>query len=271
MEIFMKKIVCLLCASLAVLFIAGCSKKSAEDNSLQALISRGEFVLGLDDSFPPLGFRSDSNEIIGFDIDLGKEVASRLGVKFRAQPINWDAKEQELATGNIDCIWNGLTITDARKKALSFTKPYLKNAQVVVVKKNSNIKNLKDLAQKTIGLQAGSSAADAVEDSVEFRKSIKSIVEFKDNITALNDLEIGGVDAVVMDLVVANYAISTFSKPFEVLKEGLLPEEYGIAFRKGDEKLTQKVQSILEEMANDKTVEKISTKWFGSDITVIAK
>lgn len=267
----MKKIVTSVCALLAVALIAGCSKKSAVDNSLEDLLARGEFVLGLDDSFPPLGFRNDANEIVGFDIDLAKEVASRLGVKFRAQPIDWNSKEQELATGNIDCIWNGLTITELRQKTISFTKPYLNNAQVVVVKKSSNIKTLADLAQKTIGLQAGSSASDAVEAAVDFKKSIKSVIEFKENITALNDLEIGGVDGVVMDLVVANYAIATSGKDFEVLAEGLLPESFGVGFRKNDVKLTEKVQSILEEMAADKTVEAISTKWFGSDVTVIAK
>ncbi len=267
----MKKTFVVLAFALAAAMLAGCSKKTAEDNSLEALKSRGEFILGLDDSFPPMGFRDDSNEIVGFDIDLAKEVASRLGVKFRAQPINWDSKEQELATGNVDCIWNGLTITEERKNALSFSKPYLKNAQVLVVRKNSGIKNLSDLKGKTIGLQAGSSAADALEAATEFKSSVKSVIEFKDNIMALNDLEVGGVDGVVMDLIVANYAIATSGKPFVVLEEQLSPEEYGIAFRKNDVKLTDAVQQTLEAMYKDGTVEKISTKWFGSDITSIGK
>ncbi len=267
----MKKTFVVLAFAVAVAMLAGCSKKSAEDNSLEALKSRGEFILGLDDSFPPMGFRDDSNEIVGFDIDLAKEVSSRLGVKFRAQPINWDSKEQELATGNVDCIWNGLTITEERKNALSFSKPYLKNAQVLVVRKNSGVTKLADLAGKTIGLQAGSSAADALEEAVEFKASVKSVIEFKDNIMALNDLEIGGVDGVVMDLIVANYAIATSGKPFVVLEEQLSPEEYGIAFRKNDVKLTDAVQQTLEAMYADGTVEKISTKWFGSDITSIGK
>ncbi len=267
----MKKMFAAFAVAAAVAMLAGCSKKTAEDNSLESLKARGEFVLGLDDSFPPMGFRDDSNEIVGFDIDLAKEVAARLGVKFRAQPINWDSKEQELATGNIDCIWNGLTITEERKNALSFSKPYLKNAQILVVRKDSGIKNLADLAGKTIGLQAGSSAADALEEAASFKSSVKSVIEFKDNIMALNDLEIGGVDGVVMDLIVANYAISTSGKPFTVLEEGLSPEEYGIAFRKNDVKLTNAVQEALEAMYADGTVEKISTKWFGSDITSIGK
>mgnify|MGYP004692758065 FL=1 len=127
------------------------------------------------------------------------------------------------------------------------------------------------MAGKKVGLQAGSSASDAVEASPDFKRSVKSIIEFKDNIMALNDLEIGGVDGVVMDLIVANYAIKTSGKPFEVLSEGLSPEEYGIAFRKGDVKLTNEVQKTLEAMAADGTVAKIAEKWFGSDITVIGK
>ena len=267
----MKKIAALVLAAAVLFGLASCKKKTANDNSLEDLIARGEFVLGLDDSFPPLGFRDDNNEIVGYDIDLAKEVALRLGVKFRAQPISWDAKEQELATGNIDCIWNGLTITPERLESLSFTKPYLDNDQVVVVTEKSGITTLDNLKGKVIGLQAGSSAADAVDASVDFKKSLSSITEFKDNITALNDLEIGGVDGVVMDSVVANYVIKTTGKPFAILSEGLSPEEYGVAFRKGDVKLTQKVQSVLEEMASDGTVAKISEEWFGSDISVIGK
>ena len=188
-------------AALVSAAFVGCKKTGGTDNSLADLKARGEFVLGLDDSFPPMGFRDENNEIVGFDIDLAKEVANRLGVKFRAQPINWDAKEQELSTGNIDCIWNGLTITEERKAMLSFSKPYLANEQIVVIRKNSGIKTLADLAGKTIGLQAGSSAADALDEAADFKKSLKNIVEFKENITALNDLEIGGVDGVVMDSI----------------------------------------------------------------------
>ncbi len=269
-----KTVVALLALAAFAGLFTGCNKKNAasgSDDSLNAIMERGKFVVGLDDSFPPMGFRDENNEIVGFDIDLAKEVASRLNLEFQAQPIDWSAKEQELNTGKIDCIWNGLTITEERLAALSFSKPYLENAQVLVVKKDSGIKTLADMAGKTIGLQSGSSAADALDASKDFKKSLKNVVEFKENVTALNDLEIGGVDGVVMDSIVANYSITTTGKPFEVLEEGLAPEEYGIAFRKSDVALTEKVQQTLEEMKKDGTVERISTKWFGSDITVIGK
>ena len=252
--------------------ITGCGKgKAGGDTSLDALKSRGVFVLGLDDSFPPLGFRNEANEIVGYDIDLAKEVASRLGVTFKAQPIDWDSKEMELNTGKIDCIWNGLTITEERLNTLSFTKPYLKNMQVVVVRNDSSIEKLSDMAGKKIAIQSGSSAQDAVDGAPEFKASLKEVVPFEQNLLALNDLSIGGVDGVVMDSVVAEYAIKMSQLPFHVLPEGLAAEEYGIAFRKGDAALTAEVQKILEEMAADGTVAKISGKWFGSDISVIGK
>lgn len=267
----MKKLmaIVLICASIFTVF--GCKKTQKGDNSLVELKQRGKFVLGLDDSFPPLGFRDDDNQIVGYDIDLAKEVAKRLGVEFVAQPISWDAKEMELNTGKIDCIWNGLTITEERKQALAFTFPYLNNAQVLIVRNDSGIKTLADMKGKSVGIQSGSSAQDAVEGNAAFSSSLGEKVMFKDNITALNDLDIGGVDGVVMDSVVGNYSISQTGKPFSVLDEVLSNEEYGIAFRKGDIKLRDEVQNILLDMAKDGTVAAISQKWFGKDISVIGK
>lgn len=267
----MKKIALVVAAVALVAGLAGYKKASKVDNSLEELKSRGVFVLGLDDSFPPMGFRNDDDEIVGFDIDLAKEVASRLGVSFKAQPIDWDAKEMELSTGKIDCIWNGLTITAEREAALSLTKPYLNNDQVLVVRKDSGLSKLSDFAGKVIGVQSGSSAQDAIKDNEEFANSVKDVIFFKENITALNDLVIGGLDGVVMDSIVAAYDISQSKKPLVLIPEVLAQEGYGIAFRKNDIKLRDAVQETLEAMKADGTVERISTKWFGSDITVIGK
>jgi polar amino acid transport system substrate-binding protein len=154
---------------------------------------------------------------------------------------------------------------------MAFTKPYLKNAQVVVVKKGSGYASLASLKGKKVGLQAGSSAADALEAAKDFRASLKQVVEFKDNLTALMDLESKGVDAVVMDLIVANDNIKRSGKGFAVLPESLAPENYGVGFRKGDLALRDAVQATLEAMAKDGTIAKITTKWFGSDISVVGK
>ncbi len=272
----MKKIA-LIIAALALLVSAPAfskakkTKKAKNANPVEALKARGTFVLGLDDSFPPLGFRDDNNEIVGYDIDLAKEVAKRLGVNFKAQPIDWDAKEMELETGKIDCIWNGFTITEDRKAALSMTFAYLDNEQVVVVRKDSGIKTLADMKGKIIGIQSGSSAQEALDDNADFKKALADIVSYKDNITALNDLKIGGVDGVVMDSVVANYSIAQTGEPFEVLEQALANEEYGIGFRRKETELRAEVEKILRAMAADGTIAAISVKWFGKDISVVGK
>jgi polar amino acid transport system substrate-binding protein len=242
------------------------------DASLQTILDKCVLVLGLDDSFPPMGFRDENNEIVGYDIDLAKEVARRLGITLKPQPIDWNAKEQELATGEIDCIWNGFTITEERKQVLTFTKPYLKNAQVIVVKGNSPVNSLSDLAGKTAGTQAGSSSVDAIDDAPEFKASLKGeVIEYKDFLTALMDLDVGGVDAIVIDLVVANDNINRSGKDFRILGETLGEEEFGIGFRKGELALANKVWETLEGMAADGTVARIATKWLGADISIIGK
>ncbi|MCX7656815.1 MAG: amino acid ABC transporter substrate-binding protein [Treponemataceae bacterium] len=258
--------------AIMLLGMVGCAKKeSTEDLSLKKIKEKGAFVLGLDDAFPPMGYRNEQNEIVGYDIDLAREVARRLGVQLVLQPIDWNAKEQELNTGKIDCIWNGFTITEERAKNLLFTKPYLKNAQVVVVKKTSPYQTLEDLKGKTLGLQAGSSAAEALNASEEFKKTLKKIVEFKDNLTALMDLEIGGVDGVLMDRIVANDTIQRSGKAFRIILPGLAEEEFGIGFRKQDIALRDAVEQALLEMAKDGKLAEITTTWFGEDISILGK
>lgn len=266
----MKKMIMVVAAVALAVTFAGCKKKTG-DNSLEELKSKGKFILGLDASFPPMGSKDNDGNIIGYDIDLAKEVAKRLGVEFVAQPINWDAKEFELNSGNIDCIWNGLTLTEERKNAFACTKPYLNNDQVLVVRKNSAIKSLKDAAGKKIAIQKGSSAQEALNDNPEFTNSLQEVLKFDDNIVALQDLIIRGCDGVVVDSVVAFWYIKTNSAPLEIVDEILAKEEYGIAFRKNDVKLADEVQRILEEMAADGTVKSISESWFNEDISVIGK
>lgn len=267
----MKRIVfTFLLMTILVFTLSGCGDEQ-KDNSWKEVQKKGEFVLGLDDSFPPMGFRDANGEITGFDIDLAKEVCSRLQINLRVQPISWDAKEQELNTKNIDCIWNGLTITKERKEAMLFSEPYMDNRQILVVRANTDFTSLSDLADKKLGLQAGSSAMDALNSSTDFKESLAEVVEFDDNMTALMDLEMGGLDAVLMDEIVARFYIQQKNKSYIVLDEALAGEEYGIGFRKNDTELRDKVQATLEEMAADGTLAEISNKWFGEDITVVGE
>lgn len=244
-------------ALLSLLFLfTACSGSSAKDDDT--------LIVGIDDKFAPMGFRDENNEIVGFDIDLAKAAAKKMGKKVKFQPIDWSTKESELNSGRIDLIWNGYTITEERKKKVLFTKPYLKNAQVVVTLKDSPIDSLDDLAGKTVGLQSMSSAADALKADPIANK-VKSVTEYADNVLALADLKNRRVDAVVIDEVVIDYYMTKEKDQYKVLKETLAPEEYGVGVKKGNEKLLEELQKAMDELIADGTAAEISVKWFGED------
>ncbi|MBV7505778.1 amino acid ABC transporter substrate-binding protein [Bacillus sp. sid0103] len=254
----MKRLVTMfLVIAAAFTIITGCSSKSSEakDNTL---------VIGIDDKFAPMGFRDENNKIVGFDIDYASAAAEKMGKKVKFQPIDWSTKEAELSSGRIDLIWNGYTITDERKKKVLFTKPYLKNAQVVVTMADSKLSKLDDLTGKVVGLQTLSSAADALEAS-PIKAKIKTVTEFADNVQALTDLKSGRLDAVVIDEIVIDYYMTKEKEAFKILDESLAPEEYGIGVKKGNDQLLKNLQKALDEMNEDGTAEGISKKWFGEN------
>lgn len=239
-----------------------------QDSSLQDILTNGKLVVGLDASFPPMGFRDDDQNIIGFDIDVAKEVCKRMGIELELVPINWDAKEQELNTKNIDCIWNGMSYNDEREESMQLSQPYMKNTQVIVVLKESSAETLEDLTGKTVALQNGSTASDAMNNNKEFSESV-SIVKIDNNVQALMDLKVSGSDAVAIDEVVARYYMEKEPDTFKILEETLSEEEYVIGFRKGEMALCGEIEKQLKEMAADGTLAEISTTWFGKDITSI--
>ena len=223
--------------------------------------------MGLDDAFPPMGYREEgTNDIIGFDIDMAKEVASRLEVELELQPVIWDTIIEELNGGNIDLIWNGMSITPARQEKIIFTEPYLDNAQIIIVQKGSAINTKADLDGKIIGLQGGSSAMDAVQADEATYETFGDLVEFASNDEALLDLAAGRLDAVVVDQIVGRYYISKKADVYEVLEEDFGAEEFGIGFRKDDVAFRDAVQNALDDMKADGASAKISEKWFGADI-----
>ncbi len=236
-----------------------------EDKSLQNVLDSGKFILGLDATFKPMGFTDENDNIVGFDIDLAQEVCNRMGVELVKQPVDWDTKEQDLNAGKIDCIWNGLSVDEERKKVMDLSEPYMENEMIFVVKTDSDIATQADLDGKTVAVQSGSTAQKILAES---GMNITAI-ELATNVECLQQLDLALVDAVFLDVVVANYEISTSGKDYTILPDGLSPEEYAIGFRKGDTALREEVQRILSEMKADGTVEKISTKWFGSDVTII--
>lgn len=230
----------------------------------------GTLIVGFDQDFPPMGFVGDNGEYTGFDLDLAKEVASRLGLEYKAQPVAWDSKDMELESGNIDCIWNGFTIT-GREDDYTWTTPYMANKQVFVVANDSDIKSQADLAGKVVEVQADSSAEAALKENQDLANTFGQLLTTPDYNTAFMDLEQGAVDAVAMDVIVAGYQIKQRNADFKILDDSLSEEEYGIGFKKGNTELRDKVQGALEEMAADGTLAKISDEWFGEDVTTIGK
>lgn len=232
----------------------------------------GTFTVGFDQDFPPMGFVGDDGEYTGFDLELAQEVASRLGLEYVPQPIAWDAKDMELEAGTIDCIWNGFTM-NGREDAYTWSDPYMDNSQVFVVAADSGISTLADLAGKVVEVQTDSSAEAALKDNQELSSSFGTLQTVADYNTAFMDLEMGAVDAIAMDVIVAGYQIEQRADGdnYVILDETLAAEEYGIGFKKGNEELRDKVQAALEEMAADGTMAEISDKWFGRDVTVIEK
>ncbi len=246
---------------------AASAAPAANDDSLEKVMSAKKLVLGLDASFPPMGFTNESNEIVGFDIDMAQEVCDRLGIELVKQPINWDNKEEDLNLGKIDCIWNGMSINAARAEAMNLSDPYMQNEMIFVVPGNSDIKQIEDLSGKTVGVQTGSTAQEILE-AWELYPNV-TVTALEDNVTLLNQMELGFSDAVFLDSVVAHYFITSNNKDYYVLPGNLDAEEYAIGFRKADQALRDKVQETLKAMKADGKLAEISTKWFGSDVTTI--
>ena len=257
----MKKLVSIaLTAVFAFYLFAGCSTEKKEKT----------FTVGFDSEFPPMGFVDSNGEYVGFDLDLAKETADRLGMKFVAQPINWDAKDNELDSGNIDCIWNGFTIS-GREDKYTWTEAYMNNNQVVVVNNDSGISTFDDLAGKTVAVQKDSSGLQALKDNEALSSTFGSLLEEDSYLNAMMELESGAVDAIVMDEIVARYEIKTSGKNFTVLDEAVASEAYGVGFKLGNSMLRDDVQNTLNDMSADGTLEKISNKWFGADVTTVGK
>ena len=225
-----------------------------------------EFIVGFDAEFPPYGYKDDNGEYVGFDLDLAQEVCNRNGWTLKKQPIDWNSKDMELNSGSIDCIWNGFTM-NGREDKYTWTVPYVDNSQVVIVKSDSGISELNDLAGKIVAVQADSSALaalegdDATEENQNLRKSFSDLQQVGDYNSAFMNLESGAVDAICMDIGVANYEIEARGNNFSMLDERLSSEEYGIGFKLGNTQLRDTVQTTLLEMLDDGTYDEIAKKW----------
>jgi polar amino acid transport system substrate-binding protein len=226
-------------------------------------------VVGFDQNFPPFGFQDDNGEYTGFDIELAKEAAKRMDMEIVLQPIDWDAKDMELESGTIDCIWNGFTI-NGREDQYTWTDAYMDNSQVVVVRADSGIETLADLEGKIVEVQKESSAQSAIDDNEELKSTFGDYLQVADYNTAMMDLESGAVDAIAMDIFVAKDQIANKDGQMKILEETISTEQYGVGFLKGNTELRDQVQDVLKEMVKDGTFKEISEKWFdGADVCIL--
>lgn len=250
----------------ATSLLAACGQKDEPAPQAAAPAAAKKVVVGLDDNFPPMGFRDDKNELVGFDIDMAREAAKRMGIEVEFKPIDWSAKEAELNGKRVDALWNGLTITEERKKNIAFTAPYMANHQIILVAQASPVQTKADLAGRVVGAQDGSSAVDAIKKDAPVAASLKEVKLFGDNVTALMDLSAGRLDAVVVDEVVGRYLASKREGQYRVLEENFGTEDYGVGLRKEDTELLAKLDDTLTAMKKDGSAARIAQQWFGADI-----
>ena len=264
----MKKILFICMAmAMSIMLIAGCGGSGQKNQSQGG----GKIVIGLDDNYPPMGFKDENNEITGFDVDLAKEASKRLGREVEFKAIDWSSKEAELKSGRVDILWNGLDITEKRKENMLFSNPYMDNKQIIFVRKGSaaGIKSEADLAGKAVGTQSGGTAEEYLDKNTKFTSNMKEYKKYSDYISAFMDLENGRLDVVVADEVTGRYYMQKHADKLEAIDVVVGPvTQFGFAFKKDNQKLRDEVQKVFDEMKADGTVAKISEKWFGKDITL---
>lgn len=260
----MKKLLALILA--ALMLLAMVPAMADADTSLDDLLAKGTLVLGLDDTFAPMGFRDpDTNEIVGFDVDLATKVCEILGVELVLQPIDWDSKEMELASGNVDCLWNGFSINDERLASMAMTEAYMNNA-MALVSSDPECLTVEQLAGKVLGVQAASYAEEMMfsEDWADFYGSLADMVSFPEYATAFLDLANGNLNAILVDRVYAGYTTANLDGEYYI-GEDLEDDLYAVGFRLGANALRDKVNEILTQLKEDGTMAELSIKWLGED------
>lgn len=277
-----KRLVLLLVTAMAATTVlAGCGSKDSgsSDNgkksSKEAKIENDDdtLIVGFDASFPPYGYKDDSGEYVGFDLDLAQEICDRNNWKLVKQPIDWDSKDAELNSGTIDCIWNGFTM-NGREDDYTFSEPYVDNSQVIVVADDSGIEKLTDLAGKTVGVQAASAALDLLQSEEEggqkeLADTFGALNEFADYNTAFTELQAGALDALAIDVGVAKYQLNSRGEGFKILDETLNTEQYAIGFKKGNTELCDIVNADLQKLADDGTVAELAEKYEIADMVTL--
>lgn len=282
----MKKLLALLAVGAITLgLLSGCGSKeegtteetavTEEDAGVEettgAENERTTFTVGFDAEFPPYGYMDENGDYTGFDLELAQEVCDRRGWELVKQPIDWDSKDMELSSGSIDCIWNGFTM-NGREDAYTFSVPYVDNSQVFVVKADAGITVFDDLAGKIVGVQKDSSALAALEsDAADLAATFGELNQYADYNTGFMDLEAGAIDAIAIDIGVANYQIESRGGGYVILDEKLATEQYGIGFLLGNDELKDQVEATLLAMADDGKFMEIAEKYGLKDSVCLGK
>ena len=244
-----------------MVFVTGCGGDAKKANTELPK----KVVIGLDDSFPPMGFKDDKGEIVGLDIDMAKEAAKRAGMEVEFKAIDWSSKEAELKSKKIDALWNGLTVSPEREKNILFSNVYMKDKQYIIVRnEDESIKGKADLAGKVVGVQQASTGEAALQKD-ESGKTVKETKSYADFVSAFMDLGIGRVDAVIADGVIARYLMTKEPGKYKIVEgTDYGVDNFAVGFRKEDTALRDKINGILAEMKKDGTADKIAEKWLGS-------
>lgn len=275
MEVNMKKrlLAVLLKSTLAISLISGCGDNNSSEGDASTS-EKQKFTVGFDAEYPPYGYMDDDGEYTGFDLEMAGEVCKLNGWELVKQPISWDNKDNELNSGAIDCIWNGFTM-NGREDAYSWSDPYVDNSQVIVTAKDSGITALSGLKDKTVGVQAASAALDLLKSDEEggqraLSDTFKGLQEFGDYNTAFVELEAGSIDAIAMDIGVAQYQIENRGDgKYIILDEHLNAEKYAIGFKLGNEELRDKVNKSLHDLKANGKFDELAEKYKLSDMTCL--
>lgn len=262
------------CSSSSGTSQAASDSKASSTSSTAAsnLADKKTFTVGFDAEFPPYGYMDENGEYTGFDLEMAQAVADLEGWELVKQPIDWDSKDMELSSGSIDCIWNGFTM-DGREDAYTFSDPYIDNSQVWVVPADSGITSPADLAGKIVGVQKDSSALAALEsdENADLTNSFAKLTQYGDYNTAFMDLEAGGIDALALDVGVADYQLKNRGDGFVKLDDLLASEKYGVGFLKGNTELKDKVQEDIYTLYDEGKVTELADKYGLGDFLCIGE
>jgi polar amino acid transport system substrate-binding protein len=231
---------------------------TADDSDLAYIKENGKMVIGYT-VYEPMNYTDENGEFTGFDTELAIAVCEKLGVEPEFVEINWDTKETELAAKSIDCIWNGLTLTDEREENMACTEPYVRNAQVVVMKADATYSSTADLIGKTVLAEAGSAGEETIEEDENLSQA--DFVTKTVQTDCLLEVKAGTADAAVLDLTLASAMVGEGTDYSDLaIVDELNAEEYGVAFRKGSD-VAAAVNEIFAEMRADGSLQELADKY----------